>query len=60
MLHRALELEVEEYLERHHAARDGDGHALVTRPRESPPAQGHDRHGNDDGQSPASARPSCR
>jgi putative transposase len=31
MLHRALELEVEDYLERHHDARDENGHALVTR-----------------------------
>src|SRR6056297_2878064 len=31
MLHRALELEVEEYLERHSEARDENGHALVTR-----------------------------
>jgi transposase-like protein len=31
MLHRALEVEVAEYLERHQAARDEDGHALVTR-----------------------------
>ena len=31
MLHRALELEVEGYLERHRDARDETGHALVTR-----------------------------
>ncbi len=31
MLHRALELEVEDYLERHHGARNENGHALVTR-----------------------------
>ena len=31
MLHRALELEVEQYLERHGEARDENGHALVTR-----------------------------
>ena len=31
MLHRALELEVEQYLERHRGARDENGHALVTR-----------------------------
>ena len=31
MLHRALELEVEDYLERHRDARDEAGHALVTR-----------------------------
>ncbi len=31
MLHCALELEVEDYLERHHDARDENGHALVTR-----------------------------
>ena len=31
MLHRALELEVEQYLERHDDARDEGGHALVTR-----------------------------
>jgi len=31
MLHRALELEVEQYLDRHREARDENGHALVTR-----------------------------
>ena len=31
MLHRALEVEVSEYLERHDEARDEQGHALVTR-----------------------------
>jgi len=31
MLHRALELEVGQYLERHRDARDENGHALVTR-----------------------------
>jgi putative transposase len=31
MLHRALELEVEQYLDRHRDARDEDDHALVTR-----------------------------
>ena len=31
MLHRALELEVEHYLERHDDSRDENGHALVTR-----------------------------
>ena len=31
MLHCALELEVEGYLDRHRAARDEKGHALVTR-----------------------------
>lgn len=31
MLHRALELEVAQYLERHEGARDANGHALVTR-----------------------------
>ncbi len=31
MLHRALELEVEQYLERHREARDDNGRALVTR-----------------------------
>ena len=31
MLHRALELEVEDYLERHREVRDDNGHALVTR-----------------------------
>ncbi len=31
MLHRALEVEVAEYLERHETARDEDGRALVTR-----------------------------
>ncbi len=31
MLHRALEVEVAEYLERHRGARDERGHALVTR-----------------------------
>jgi transposase-like protein len=31
MLHRALEVEVAEYLERHDEARDEQGHALVTR-----------------------------
>ncbi len=31
MLNRALELEVEHYLERHDKARDENGHALVTR-----------------------------
>ncbi len=31
MLHRALEVEVEQYLERHCKARDEKGHALVTR-----------------------------
>jgi len=31
MLHRALELEVEEYLERHRESRDENGHALVVR-----------------------------
>jgi transposase-like protein len=31
MLHRALEVEVADYLERHHGARDPNGHALVTR-----------------------------
>jgi hypothetical protein len=30
MLHRALEVEAEEYLERHREARDENGHALVT------------------------------
>ena len=30
MLHRALEFEVEGYLERHRDARDENGHALVT------------------------------
>jgi transposase-like protein len=31
MLHRALELEVEQYLDRHRDARDEEDHALVTR-----------------------------
>jgi len=31
MLHRALELEVEQYLERHRDSRDENGHAMVTR-----------------------------
>ena len=31
LLHRALEVEVAEYLERHRDARDEKGHALITR-----------------------------
>lgn len=39
MLHRALELEVEQYLERHREARDENGHALVTRNGKARPRQ---------------------
>ena len=39
MLHRALELEVEEYLERSRAERDERGHALVTRHGKARPRQ---------------------
>ena len=39
MLHRALELEVEEYLERYREARDENGHALVTRHGKARPRQ---------------------
>jgi transposase-like protein len=39
MLHRALEVEVEEYLERHDEARDEKGHALVTRHGKARPRQ---------------------
>lgn len=39
MLHRALEVEVEDYLERHRQARDGDGRALVTRHGKARPRQ---------------------
>jgi transposase-like protein len=39
MLHRALEIEVAEYLERHQAARDERGHALVTRNGKANPRQ---------------------
>lgn len=39
MLHRALELEVEQYLERHRDARDENGHALVARNGKARPRQ---------------------
>jgi transposase-like protein len=39
MLHCALELEVEGYLDRHRDARDGNGHALVTRNGKARPRQ---------------------
>ncbi len=39
MLHQALEVEVEEYLERHREARDENGHALVTRHGKARPRQ---------------------
>ena len=39
MLHRALEAEVEEYLERHRGARDEQGHARVTRHGKARPRQ---------------------
>ena len=39
MLHRALELEVALYLERHREARDEKGHALVTRHGKARPRQ---------------------
>jgi transposase-like protein len=39
MLHRALEVEVAEYLERHDEARDAQGHALVTRHGKARPRQ---------------------
>jgi transposase-like protein len=39
MLHRALALEVEAYLERHREARDEKGHALVTRHGKARPRQ---------------------
>jgi transposase-like protein len=39
MLQRALEVEVAEYLERHHGARDEAGHALVTRHGKAKPRQ---------------------
>ncbi len=39
MLHRALEVEVEEYVERHHGSRDERGHALVTRHGKARPRQ---------------------
>ncbi len=39
MLHRALELEVDEYLGRHRAARNENGHALVTRHGKARPRQ---------------------
>jgi putative transposase len=39
MLHRALEVEVAEYLERHDEARDEQGHALVTRHGKTRPRQ---------------------
>ena len=39
MLHRALEVEVAEHLERHQEARDENGHALVTRHGKARPRQ---------------------
>ena len=39
MLHRALEVEVTEYLERHGETRDEKGHALVTRHGKARPRQ---------------------
>ena len=39
MLHRALEVEVGEYVERHRGARDDRGHALVTRHGKARPRQ---------------------
>ncbi len=39
MLHQALEVEVEEYLERHREARAENGHALVTRNGKARPRQ---------------------
>ena len=39
MLHQALEVEVEQYLERHREARDENGHALVTRHGKARPRQ---------------------
>ncbi len=39
MLHCALELEMEGYLDRHRDARDENGHALVTRNEKARPRQ---------------------
>ena len=39
MLHKALEVEVTDYLERHHDARDEKGHARVTRNGKARPRQ---------------------